>query len=616
MAMLFPRCLRVSVSALLSVGLVATVAAGEHRQEVADDWAFQHRLAVERDKTGKLVLRRERQQPAPLIDEHAGTLPSDRDPTDQVARRVDALLKHLATAYPAEADWVGYRTRLDPLLAAAKSGKPDLTGEDPERQKTYTALCALRREIALANPLLDFDEIVYSKESNIGSVLQRATTGQYNGLGRAEPGGSLYLIKGWKSVHPQVIDLCQDAKVENGPYKGQSLAGGMFHAPSLTFDGKTILFSWAKLHYQEWPTTPEEAAREDPRKKDADPLRIFRIGVDGTSLRQITVDAGPWNDTEPCELPDGRICFMSTRREVYDRCIAYRPAFTLCSMKPDGSDIIELSFHETHEWLPSVAHDGMILYTRWDYVDRSVHSAHGIWRCFPDGRDPRAPNGNYMWANIFRPDTPYAQYNPPHSRSKRQPCAVSHCKAIPGSRKVMAIGSWHHAVEIGPLLALDLERPDDYAGGQVFSFSPGRWGGDRGGEFSAPTPLSDGFAVANCLDRIYLVDRFGNRELIRRSPDAGRRNRLKVYHEALYGHSGWAKKAAEAKQAGRPVPPKPTFETIAADPQRSAFRAGYWRPTFPLPVKARPRPPAIPPQTFQSQDRRGGPGHRPATITV
>ena len=594
-----------STLALLG-SLLTSLTAAEPRQDLLGDWAFQHRVATDLIQDAN---KRSLNQPAPLVDAQAGTLKSDRDPTDQVARRTDALLKHLAQTQPGKADWADFRKRLDPLLAAAQAGTPDLTGQETARQRTYLALCALRREIMLTNPLLDFDQIVFCEESNVGFVLQRATTGQFDALSRTEPGGSLYLITGWKGAAPQVSDLCKEAKVQNGPYQGQTLAGGMFHAPSLTFDGKTVIFSWAKLNYEHWPNTPEEARQSDPRKrKSADPLRIFAIGVDGTNLRQITTDVGGWNDTEPCELPDGRIAFMSTRREVYDRCIAYRPAFTLCSMKPDGTDILKLSFHETHEWLPSVSNDGMILYTRWDYVDRSVHSAHGIWTCFPDGRDPRAPNGNYMWDNVFKTGTPYETFNPPRG-SMRQPCAVAHCQAIPGSRKIMAIGGWHHSTEIGTIISLDLDRPDDMAGSQIDAFTPGTWGGDWGGEFTAPKPLSEDLVLANYLDRIYLIDRFGNRELVHRSPQANYRNRLRRYHDEL---DGWM----SAQPKGSTVGPQPTFDSLSDDPRENSIKSATWRPTYPLPVCARPRPPVIPTLTFQSEDRRGQPGHQPATITV
>jgi hypothetical protein len=49
---------------------------------------------------------------------------------------------------------------------------------------------------------------------------------------------------------------------------------------------------------------------------------------------------------------------------------------------------------------------------------------------------------------------------------------------------------------------------------------------------------------------------------------------------------------------------------------RYNYGGGLWRPTFPQPVRARPRPPQIPAQTCQSEDRRGKPGHQPATIVI
>jgi hypothetical protein len=225
------RTYPLSLIGLLCFSVWAVGAAAEHRAEVRQDWAFQHRYAVVTDKAGKVGLRND-QQPAPLVDEQAGTLKDDRDPTDQVARRTEALLAHLAKTFPGKADWAAFRKRIEPLSAEARAGAPDLTGEDAARQKTYTALCALRREVALANPLLDFDDVLFSEESNVGACLQRATTGQYNGLEHTEPGGALYLVRGWKGASPEVIDLCARATVENGPYRGQGLAGSMFHAPS------------------------------------------------------------------------------------------------------------------------------------------------------------------------------------------------------------------------------------------------------------------------------------------------------------------------------------------------------------------------------------------------
>ena len=35
----------------------------------------------------------------------------------------------------------------------------------------------------------------------------------------------------------------------------------------------------------------------------------------------------------------------------------------------------------------------MLIYTRWDYVDRDTNVAHHLWNCYPDGRDPRSFHG-------------------------------------------------------------------------------------------------------------------------------------------------------------------------------------------------------------------------------
>ena len=153
------KTVRVQIACLCALG---SALAAEHRAEVAADWAFQHRYATTVDKAGKMALRNDR-SPAPLVDEQAGTLKSDRDPTDQEARRSDALLAHLAKTFPGKGEWAAFRQRLDPLLAEAKSSAPDLTGKDPARQGTYIALCAAAEEkpprdaAACGSPLASYD---------------------------------------------------------------------------------------------------------------------------------------------------------------------------------------------------------------------------------------------------------------------------------------------------------------------------------------------------------------------------------------------------------------------------------------------------------------------------
>ena len=114
---------------------------------------------------------------------------------------------------------------------------------------------------------------------------------------------------------------------------------------------------------------------------------VFSVNIDGSELRQLT--DGTWNDFDPCWLPNGRIAFISERRGGYLRCGRVCPNYTLFDMADDGSDINCLSFHETNEWHPSVTNEGLLLWTRWDYVDRHGCTAHMPWLTTLDGRDPR-----------------------------------------------------------------------------------------------------------------------------------------------------------------------------------------------------------------------------------
>lgn len=163
----------------------------------------------------------------------------------------------------------------------------------------------------------------------------------------------------------------------------------------------------------------------------------------------------------------------------------------------------------------------MIAYTRWDYVDRDADIAHHIWLKYPDGRDPRAPHGNY-----------------PDVRESR-PWMEMSIRAIPDSHRYLAVAAPHHGQNFGSLVLLDLRVEDDGEMSQVRRVTPevmlpeserapgvpfDRGRGGRGQVFGTPWPLSEDFylAVYDPGEQhygMYLVDSFGNRELIYR--DAG-----------------------------------------------------------------------------------------------
>jgi len=241
--------------------------------------------------------------------------------------------------------------RLDPLVVqleklATRLDDKSLSGD--QLAEIGRQARQLKRSIALCNPLLDFDKLLFIKRHDAGGVYHMCD--QYYGC-NARPGGGLFVLNDPFGDNPTLTNVLENSLVENGRLKGQKLDSGSFLSPELSFDGKTILFAYSQCKATKTYTWAAEFS-----------YHIFKVNVDGSNLVQLT--DGEWDDFDPCFLPGGRIAFVSLRRGGYLRCGRHCPVYALCSMESDGSDITNLSYHETHEWHPSVNNDGMLVYTR------------------------------------------------------------------------------------------------------------------------------------------------------------------------------------------------------------------------------------------------------------
>lgn len=365
---------------------------------------------------------------------------------------------------------------------------------DHVRREAYLDACRLARKIAWCNPLLAIDKLLFIKRHHPGGVFHMCD--QFYGF-NARPGGSLFVLEDPLGAHPRLVDLLAGAVVTSGRLKGRTLQGCSVVSPSLSFDGRSILFA------------ASECQGRDLEWKETSSYHLFKIRSDGTDLVQLT--DGPTNDFDPCWLPGGRIALISERRGGYLRCGRCCPTYTLFSMAADGSDITCLSFHETHEWQPSVDNHGKIVYTRWDYVDRDSDVAHHLWTCFPDGRDPRAMHGNY-----------------PDKRESR-PWIENDIRAIPGSSKYVATAGAHHGHALGSLILIDVRGTDDNACSQLTRLTPEVPFPESEGEivpsmvYGAAWPLSEDdylcmYDAGAKNHGIYWIDRFGNKELVYRDP--------------------------------------------------------------------------------------------------
>jgi hypothetical protein len=313
------------------------------------------------------------------------------------------------------------------------------------------------------------------------------------------------------------------------------LSGGIFGRCDLSFDGRKVVFGW--------------------KEKLGVGFRIWEVGIDGKGLRQLTyppadeearikkyqLDRGEsWiykhhtDDMHPCYLPDGGICFVSSRCEYGILCDGPDKLTTtlLYRMDADGGDIEKLSNNSVSESAPSLMNDGRILYTRWEYVDNGSVTNKGLWAVRPDGTGSEEVYGmSIAFPSVFNVG-----------------------RAVPGNNNhFVAIGAPHMPLGVGTVMLIDTQfnrrtgecvtyiTPevdtrhqwgwDNVPGGATKPIPPemqagrdGRGNTDRGPLYMDPYPLSSShFLVSFNPDQkwntvnaygLYLIDDEGNKGLL------------------------------------------------------------------------------------------------------
>ena len=437
-----------------------------------------------------------------------------------LALAVDDLGETFPGVYPV----AELRARLAEWVAGAIAVAQHEAGGTPDAiRQLSTALTTLQRDaLVLRNPLLSPGKLLFVKRYTYSPGWYYAEF-----MRASRFGGALCTLS------------LPDGKVtELAP----GLEGGIFDRFDLSFDGERVVFGY--------------------KAEAGCGFRLFEVGVDGAGLRQLTF-APPdeeerikryWHpryrksgvyrhhtdDFHPCYLPDGGICFASTRCERGVLCAQddSLSVNVLYRMGGDGSDLHMLSQGALSESTPTVMNDGRILYTRWEYVDKGVIAVQSLWCMRPDGSGSREVYGNEI----------------------EFPPVFIHGRAIPGrSDRFVCTATMHHPFAVGPILLLDTSR-DIRTHAPIHSVTPrtslsiegtggfprgenythlrnGQWVKDnRGPLFSEPYPLADPrtgqgsgtyFLVTCNPDQrwnhptaygLYLIDTFGNRVLIYRDP--------------------------------------------------------------------------------------------------
>jgi len=391
------------------------------------------------------------------------------DPVGRVLRQMEAMLERLAAK---GLDVGAERAELGDLRKRRETLQTTTPRDEAAERALFLDARQVKRRAFFRDPdLAPLERILFAKRhpfepSHNYSVILDAQGGPGGAIcrleiprrgGRLEPGGAQ-------------VEVLFDA------------GRGVARNPAASFDARKIYFGY--------------------RRSMEDYYHIMVMNSDGSGVRQLT--DGPFHDYWPCPLPDGGLAFISTRARA--RYLCWRPqAFVLFRMEADGSGIRPLSRANLSEWAPSVMHDGRIIWTRSEYLDKGADFGHTLWSIGPDGTHPELIFGN-------------------NTRN-----CYANGREMPGTGEICCTLISHGGDLNGPIALIRPGR-GRFNPSAIRNITPDvaahyhmSWA--RRECFRDPVPISPDYILASHApdDRfgLYVIDRFGNRELLYLDPAMG-----------------------------------------------------------------------------------------------
>lgn len=347
-----------------------------------------------------------------------------------------------------------------------------------ESDEVYLAVRLAKRRLFFRDPALaPLEKVLFAKRH---PFLESHNYSEHLD-GCLEPGGGIFVLHVPRDRQGGLLpDQAEIEQLFDG-------SAGIVREPVLDYDAKTVFFAYR-------PDIPQVQGWDSY-------WHMYSLSLENGDVRQLT--EGPFHDFDPVVLPDGGVAFTSTRCAL--RFLCWRPqAYVLYRMERDGSNLRRLSYANLSEWKPSVMSDGLIMWTRSEYLDKGADFSHTLWTIRPDGTQPALVFGN------------------------NTPNCYSQAHELPGTNEIVCTLMSHGSHE-GPIALIDRSKgPFDTSA--ITNITPDThpyYQMDRSyfDTFRDPYPVSsDHFLVSHNPDNhhnwgLYVIDRYGNRELLYIDPE-------------------------------------------------------------------------------------------------
>ncbi len=397
----------------------------------------------------------------------------------------------------------GNLTRLEELQGKLTANLNGFQAEKPEAwtalSSTMSELEAFRSEALLANPLLDFEQMLVLKRVPLGGARRTSWEGfgygEYLGIPRQSS---------WNYGTMQNVDKWTNEVAVLSPVRPKGEMATLFKPSGrrlvndieLHWNADKLLFSMPDTN-RNWQIHELSL----PSSKTASQV----------APRQLTPSSHPdVHNYDAIYLPSDEIVFLSTAPLQGVPCNAGVIVGMMYKMGSSGERIHQLTFEQDHDYTPSVLNNGRVLYLRWDYTDTPHVWNRLLMSMNPDGTGQM----EYTGANSYWPN------------------AMFFARAIPDHpTKIVTIVTGHHEGRVGELFIFDpsLGRRETEGvvqriprkGPPVLPKIEDKLTEHSWPKFLHPWPLSERYFLVACkpepdaLWGLYLVDVFDNMTLVK-----------------------------------------------------------------------------------------------------